>query len=91
MRAAPTNAEHPGAVPLNPMGAIPCLARLEDVDGVSWWVPAIANRWTDTHILVLWRPDGRNARKERTVWLRKADVRPWLRQGHDPRDRAERH
>ncbi|WP_146237599.1 hypothetical protein [Georgenia satyanarayanai] len=72
------NADHPPSVPLNPMGALPCIARLEDETGSSWWVAATANRWTTTHVLVLWRPDPRNHRQERLVWLRKADVRPWL-------------
>lgn len=79
VRASPSNSERPAHVPLNPMGALPCVARLEDAHGTSWWVPAIANRWTSTHVLVLWRPDPRQPRSERPVWLRKADVRPWLR------------
>ncbi|HLR97346.1 MAG TPA: hypothetical protein VK053_22685 [Jiangellaceae bacterium] len=54
MRASPSNSERPAHVPLNPMGALPCVARLEGAHGSSWWVPAIANRWTSTHVLVLW-------------------------------------
>lgn len=74
----PTNAEHPAFVPLNPMGAIPCLARLADGNGSVWWIPATANRWTPTHVLILWRTDPRNPRAERLVWLRTEDVRPWI-------------
>ncbi|MEE6289286.1 hypothetical protein V2J52_16655 [Georgenia sp. MJ173] len=79
MRAEPANAEQPAKIPLNPMGSVPCLARLVDDDGSSWWVPAVANRWTNSHILVLWRPDPRNHRDERLLWLRKDDVKPWIR------------
>ena len=78
MRVEPANAEQPPSIPLNPMGAIPCLARLVDANGSTWWVPAVANRWTGTHVLVLWRPNPCDLRQERLVWLRKTDVRPWL-------------
>jgi hypothetical protein len=77
--AEPLNAETPTSVPLNPMGSIPVLARLVDVDGIERWVPATANRWTATHVLVCWREDPTQPRQERLCWLPARDVARQLR------------
>jgi hypothetical protein len=78
--AEPLNAETPtSGIPLNPMGSIPVLARLVDVDGTERWVPATANRWTAAHVLVCWREDPTQPRQESLCWLPARDVARQLR------------
>lgn len=76
----PTNAQdRPPGAPLRPMGAVPIIARLVGADGHEWWIPAEANRWTSTHVLVIWKPRGRDPRQYRMCWLPIADVTRTLR------------
>lgn len=76
------NAEQPlSGIPLRPMGSIPVLARLVEVDATERWIPAVANRWTSTHVLVTWREDPDKPREESLCWLPARDV---ARQLHGP-------
>ena len=65
------NGDKPPNIPQRPMGSIPVVIRLVRPDGEEWW-PGIANRWTDTHVLVHWIEDEQQAqvffpfRKRRT-------------------------
>ena len=60
--------------PVRPMGRIPVLVRMEWPTGAVW-VPARANRWNATQVLVVWTPDEDNSKAERLVWLPAVDVR----------------
>lgn len=54
-------------------------ARLVWADGEEY-VPAVANRWTRTHVLVVqYARDGAGRRREVATWLRAEDVRRSLR------------
>jgi len=69
MVARPVNADDPGKGPLRPMGSIPVLVRLVDADGTERWIPARANRWTRTHVLVTWLEDPAAMGRESGCWL----------------------
>lgn len=70
----PLNAMQPPAgAPTRPMGRIPVIARLEWPDRITL-VPARANRWTRTHVLIVWTPDESTPGVEQLVWLRATDV-----------------
>jgi len=74
MVARPVNADDPGKGPLRPMGSIPVLVRLVDADGTERWIPARANRWTRTHVLVTWLEDPAKTGQESGCWLAARDV-----------------
>lgn len=61
----------PGA---RPMGEIPVLARFVLDDGTETWRIAIANRWTQNQVLVVWRNDPANPYSSQTCWLDSSDV-----------------
>ncbi|MGQ0847229.1 MAG: hypothetical protein ACT4QF_24180 [Sporichthyaceae bacterium] len=78
---SPLNAEHPPYIPLRPAnGPAPLvIARLVWPDGEEY-VPAVANRWTRTHVLVVQYVVGQDGRRREVVtWLKAEDVRRSLR------------
>ncbi len=70
------NREQPARAPVVPMGDVPVIVHLVWSDGDEEWRAARAVRWTRTHVMVAWRPDGPPAAPptEQWVWLRAADV-----------------
>jgi hypothetical protein len=77
--AKPLNYEQPPDVPLRPGPGGPLvIARLVWPDGEEY-VPAVANRWTRTHVLVVQYVQGGGRRREVLTWLRAEDVRRSLR------------
>ncbi|MGV8973488.1 MAG: hypothetical protein ACOH10_14285, partial [Rhodoglobus sp.] len=68
------NGERPARAPMRRMGEIPVLARLVWDDGTQEWMPAMAVRWTPTHVMVTWRDEVRAPRTERFEWLQSQDV-----------------
>lgn len=70
------NREQPARAPVAPMGDVPVIVRLVWSDGAEEWRPARAVRWTRTHVMVAWLPDGPPGATptETWVWLRAADV-----------------
>lgn len=75
----PLNSEKPPDVPLRPgpVGHL-VIARLVWPDGEEF-VPAVANRWTRTHVLVVQYVHDGARRREVLTWLRAGDVRRSLR------------
>jgi hypothetical protein len=78
--ARPSNYEQPLDVPLRPgPGGLLVIARLVWPDGEEY-VPALANRWTRTHVMVVqYADDGDGRRREVVTWLRAEDVRRSIR------------
>lgn len=68
------NSEQPERMPTRPMGNLPVLARLVLDDGTERWQVAAANRWTASHVLVVWQNDPRDPHSTQLCWLRAADV-----------------
>lgn len=68
------NIEVPAHAPMRRMGEIPVLARVEWDDGAQEWLPAIAARWTSTHVMVTWRDEVRVPRTVHFEWLQAHDV-----------------
>lgn len=66
------NIERPANVPLNPAGkSYPVIARFVLPDRSEIWLPAVAVRWTDTHVFV----GTQHADDEKTYsWLQADDV-----------------
>lgn len=56
------------------MGNLPVLARLVLEDGSERWQVAAANRWTDSHVLVVWQNDASDPHSVQLCWLRASDV-----------------
>lgn len=81
----PTNEEMPSRVPRRPMGSIPVIVRLVDEQGTVWLMPATANRWTATHVLVVYPAAEGSVRPTRLAWLRAQDVRRVVRYPRSPR------
>lgn len=68
------NQETPhGHVPLRPMGRIPVIARLVTADGTELR-PAVAIRWTRTHVMVCVEEHRDRKVASDYLWLRAADV-----------------
>lgn len=74
----PRNHQPPPDPPLRPMGQIPVIARLIWTDGVEW-VPALAIRWTPTHVMVSWSDPTAGPLRTAYAWLPAADVRRSIR------------
>jgi hypothetical protein len=72
----PLNYHQPADVPVRPApGRILVIARLVWPDREEW-VPAVANRWTRTHVLVLRTVHDQHGKPcEDALWLRAIDVR----------------
>lgn len=70
------NREQPARAPVAPMGDVPVIVHLVWSDGDEEWRPARAVRWTRTHVMVGWRPDGPGSAPttEQWVWVRAGDV-----------------
>jgi hypothetical protein len=78
----PLNYEMPdGRIPMRPLagGRTLVIARLHWSVGEEWR-PVFANRWTKTHVLVVWIEDG----KDKSAWLRAEDVKRVLRSSEKP-------
>jgi hypothetical protein len=76
----PLNSEQPPDVPLRPgpSGHL-VIARLVWPDRIEF-VPALANRWTRTHVLIVqYRRDPSGRLSEVLTWLRATDVRRTIR------------
>lgn len=80
MWARPLNYEQPPDVPLRPgPGGLLVIARLVWPDGEEY-APALANRWTRTHVMVVqYAHDAAGRRREVVTWLRAEDVRRSIR------------